>query len=79
MGDVPEVKARSWTVFGKGQREDLNDEDAEVLVKRMRSRLRGEVQRVRRREGLAAARALFSTSGGGGQVETDWEERWSKL
>ena len=34
IGDVPEVKARSWTVFGKGQREDLDEEDAEIYSKR---------------------------------------------
>ena len=51
VGDVPEVKARSWTVFGKGQREDLDEDEAVVLVKRMRERLRKEVERVRRREG----------------------------
>ncbi len=36
VGDVPEVKARSWTVFGKGQREELDEGDAVVLVRRMR-------------------------------------------
>lgn len=64
-GDVPEVKARSWTVFGKGQREDLDDEDAEVLVRRMREGLEREVERVRRREGEAAVRGLFGGEGGG--------------
>ena len=59
MGDVPEVKARSWTVFGKGQREDLDEEDAVVLVKRMRERLGREVERTRRREGDEGVRALL--------------------
>lgn len=45
MGDVPEVKARSWTVFGKGQREELEEGEAEVLVQRMRERLGREVER----------------------------------
>lgn len=57
--DVPEVKARSWTVFGKGQREELDEEDAVVLVGKMRERLRGEVERVRRKEGEGAVRRLF--------------------
>lgn len=59
VGDVPEVKARSWTVFGKGQREDLDEEDAEVLVKRMRGRLGKEVERVGRIEGEEGVRSLF--------------------
>ena len=59
VGDVPEVKARSWTVFGKGQREDLDEEDAEMLVKRMRIRLGEEVDRVRQREGEEAVRKLL--------------------
>lgn len=64
-GDVPEVKARSWTVFGKGQREDLDDEDAEVLVGRMRKGLEREVERVRGREGEGAVRGLFGGKGRG--------------
>lgn len=72
--DVPEVKARSWTVFGKGQREELDEEDAVVLVGRMRERLRGEVERVRRREGEGAVRRLFEEGAGG-----DGRGRGSKL
>lgn len=60
---MPEVKARSWTVFGKGQREDLDDEDAAVLVGRMRKGLEREVERVRRREGEGVVRALFGERG----------------
>ena len=63
--DVPEVKARSWTVFGKGQREELDEYDAVLLVGRMRERLKGEVERVRRREGEEAVRRLFGEGGGG--------------
>lgn len=59
VGDVPEVKARSWTVFGKGQREDLDEEDAVVLVKRMRERLGREVERIKWREGDEGVRALL--------------------
>lgn len=58
VGDVPEVKARSWTVFGKGQREELDEDDARVLVGRIRERLRGEVERVRKRDGEEAFRRL---------------------
>ena len=59
VGDVPEVKARSWTVFGKGQREELDEDDAVVLVQRMRERIRKEVERVRRREGEEGVRRLL--------------------
>lgn len=69
VGDVPEVKARSWTVFGKGQREELDEDDAVVLVKRMRERLKGEVERVRRREGEEAVRRLFGDGGKSGGAE----------
>lgn len=59
VGDVPEVKARSWTVFGKGQREELDEDDAVVLVGRMRERVRKEVERVRWREGEEGVRRLL--------------------
>lgn len=53
------MKARSWTVFGKGQREDLDECDAEVLLGRMRTALGEEVERVRWREGEEAMRLLL--------------------
>lgn len=46
-------------MFGKGQREELDEDDAFVLVKRMRERLRKEVERVRRREGEEGVRRLL--------------------
>lgn len=61
--DVPEVKARSWTVFGKGQREELDDGEAEALARRMRGCLAREVERVRVEEGEGAWRVLV----GGGE------------
>lgn len=57
-GDVPVIENRSWTIFGKGQREDLDEEDAVGLVGRMREWLGREVERVREREGKAGWRAL---------------------
>lgn len=66
VGDVPEVKARSWTVFGKGQREDLDEGDAEVLVRRMRVGIGREVERVRRREGEEGVRRLLGDDYGRG-------------
>ncbi|MCJ1399841.1 hypothetical protein MMC11_003044 [Xylographa trunciseda] len=58
-GDVPEIKNRSWTIFGKGQREELDDEDAEVLIDGMREQLAKEIERLRRREGEEGLRLLM--------------------
>ena len=66
-GDVPEIKNRSWTVFGKGQREELDDEDAEELIGRMRRELAREVERVREREGEEAVRVLLGDGGDSGR------------
>ena len=46
-------------MFGKGQREDLDDVDAEILLQRMRKALGKEIERVRRREGDGALRGLL--------------------
>lgn len=46
-------------MFGKGQREDLDEDDAVVLVGRMRERIGKEVERVRRREGEEGVRRLL--------------------
>ena len=51
-GDVPEIENRSWTVFGKGQREELDEEDAVGLAARMREELAVEIRRVKEREGV---------------------------
>lgn len=51
-GDVPNIEHKSWTVFGKGQREELDEGDAEGLVGRMREELGREVRRIREREGV---------------------------
>lgn len=58
-GEVPELKARSWTVFGRGQREELDEEDAVVLERQLRESLNIEVERVREKEGDAAVRMLL--------------------
>lgn len=88
VGDVPEVKAMSWTMFGRGQREDLDEEEAGRLVRRIRGKLEGEVRRVRRREGRGVVMGLFAGSaledkqgagGGAGQGGEDWDGKWSKL
>lgn len=41
---MPELKNKSWTMFGRGQREDLDDDEASELVEEMRRVLREEVE-----------------------------------
>jgi len=69
-GDVPNIEHKSWTVFGKGQREELDEEDARVLVRRMRGALGREVARVREREGVDLD---LDGAGGDGGVEVGVE------
>ena len=71
IGDIPEVKARSWTVFGKGQREDLDEADAEILIANMRKALEKEVERVRRNEGEGAVRLLLNDEVGAQQERSN--------
>ena len=77
-GDVPEIKNRSWTIFGKGQREELDEEDAEVLLEKMRARLQREVQRVGEREGEEAVRVLMGGGWEEGEGDGNGDERQRK-
>jgi len=43
---------RSWVMFGRGQREELDDEEGEALARAMREELAREVRRVREVEGV---------------------------
>lgn len=43
---VPEIKNKSWTMFGRGQRDDLDDDDAEKLASDLRNQLREELKRM---------------------------------
>lgn len=58
-------------MFGKGQREDLDEDDAVVLVGRMRERIQMEVERVRRREGEEGVRRLMGDGSMGGDGNGD--------
>ncbi|KAF7453817.1 Hit Diadenosine tetraphosphate hydrolase [Pyrenophora tritici-repentis] len=40
---MPEIKNKSWTMFGRGQRDDLDDEDGSKMAGEMRKVLREEV------------------------------------
>ena len=57
------VEKRSWTVFGRGQREDLDDEEAEELAGRMRVAVGREVER----EGDEGVGILLGGGGEGGR------------
>lgn len=43
----PEIKSKSWTMFGKGQRDELDDEEGANLAGEMRSVLREEMERMK--------------------------------
>lgn len=40
---MPELRNKSWTMFGRGQREDLDDDEAARLAGELRNVLREEV------------------------------------
>jgi len=40
---------RSWTMFGRGMRQDLDEEEAEKIAKEMREELRREVKRLEKK------------------------------
>ncbi len=68
-GDVPQIENKSWTIFGKGQREELDEDDALALVGRMREELGKEVQRIREAEGVDLGREFdFGLDGVGERV-----------
>ncbi|MBE7179655.1 MAG: HIT domain-containing protein [Terriglobus roseus] len=56
---VPELRTRSWTMFGKGQREDLDDGEAEAMARELRHAL---ADVVREHEDALAERASSSSS-----------------
>lgn len=45
-GTMPEIKNKSWTMFGRGQRDDLDDEEGMRIAGEMRRVLREEVARM---------------------------------
>lgn len=42
----------SWTMFGRGRREDLDDDEGEELARLLREELAREVKRVKQEEGI---------------------------
>jgi diadenosine tetraphosphate (Ap4A) HIT family hydrolase len=41
---VPQLKNKSWTMFGRGQREELDDDEGESLAAELRAQIRKELQ-----------------------------------
>lgn len=48
---TPELRNRSFTMFGRGQREELDDEEAAALAGKLREELGREVERIEKVEG----------------------------
>lgn len=62
---APNVTRMSYIMFGRGQREELDEEDGEQLAELIRGELAREVQRVREVEGV--------------DLEGDWKKSGGKL
>lgn len=44
---MPEIKNKSWTMFGRGQRDDLDEDEGKKMAGEMRRVLREEVAKIR--------------------------------
>jgi diadenosine tetraphosphate (Ap4A) HIT family hydrolase len=49
---TPELRNRSFTMFGRGQRTDLDDDEAAELTKSLREELAREIERSQNKEKL---------------------------
>ena len=45
-GLTPELRNRSFTMFGRGQRSELDDEEAAILARRLRDEVGKEIMRL---------------------------------
>lgn len=54
----------SFAMFGRGQREELDDDEAEVLAREIRLELVDEVKRIQEEEGVDLAAGLIPDSRG---------------
>jgi diadenosine tetraphosphate (Ap4A) HIT family hydrolase len=41
---ISSIESRSWTMFGRGRREDLDEEEAEKMAKEIRGALSKEIE-----------------------------------
>ena len=44
---MPQIKNKSWTMFGRGQRDELDDEEGAKIAGEMRRVLREEIGRLK--------------------------------
>jgi hypothetical protein len=44
---MPELKSKSWTMFGRGQRDELDDDEGAALAAEMRRVLREEIEKLK--------------------------------
>lgn len=49
---TPELRNRSFTMFGRGQRSELDDDEAVVLRKDLKQELAREIERIQNKEKL---------------------------
>lgn len=49
---MPQIKNKSWTMFGRGQREELDDDEGAKLAGEMRRVLREEVEKMEGKGGV---------------------------
>ncbi|KAL4920224.1 HIT-like domain-containing protein [Aspergillus aurantiobrunneus] len=68
LGAASTSAKMSFVMFGRGQREDLDDEEAEKLVRVLRGEVAREVARVREVEGIALEGEVRDVEGGDGEV-----------
>ena len=52
--------SKSWTMFGRGSRQSLDDDEATILAQRIRQTLEQELDSVRLEAGPAAVDALLA-------------------
>lgn len=58
----------SFAMFGRGQREELDDDEAEVLAQEMRLELVNEVKRIQKEEGVDLAADLVADASQRGKL-----------
>jgi diadenosine tetraphosphate (Ap4A) HIT family hydrolase len=49
---TPELRNKSFTMFGRGQRSERDDDEAAALARSLREELAGEMERIQNREKL---------------------------
>ena len=51
-GTMPEIKSKSWAMFGRGQRDELDDDEGAKMAAEMRSVLREEIEKMKKKPKL---------------------------